>query len=851
MTWWFNTGPGNGAGATVIPAGSAGIGAVARGFNATIFMVCGFVIMGIYALGLFSDGPNLLNMVLLVALVALVQVFLSRGWVRSSSIMVLALLFAGVFSSMVRFGSVSIAHASMACISLIYCVVILGAPAGLLLLMVSIAASAWITWAQLSGGLPTPAPTVPQAQWAILTAALFIAYRMAVLIKRHLLDASLQINTAQKMLLDEREASNARVLEALAELERQKHVIDQHAIVVTISLAAKITYGNLKFEQVSGYSPAEFLGKDFTTMRSGVHDDRFFQNIRTAVEDGPIWQGAVCLRAKDGRPFWLDSTVMTFRNADGTAREYIAVSTDVTQRRQAQEAAQAANHAKSQFLANMSHEIRTPMNGVVGTLDILRTTALDVGQQRLVSTIHDSSVALLQILNDVLDFSKIESGKLQVESATTDLRELVEGVARLMESIALAKGIVLRIEWGTDVPRWTYTDPMRLRQVLYNLMGNALKFTPGDTGRAGQVTLCVAVVAADDSAQGLEFRVVDNGIGMRPEDVESVFEAFTQADVSTARTFGGTGLGLSITQGLLRMMGGSIAMQSTLGQGTEVVVRLPLCLAPTPVVTPDLTGAVDVHHVRSSATAAALDGRKVLLAEDNATNREVIQAQLRLLGFDCDCAPDGAAALQMWRNGGYALLLTDCQMPGMDGFVLADSIRAAEDPTVHIPIIAVTANTQPADLQRCMDYGMDDTLAKPLRLEELRAMMAKWLPPLASDQDNDRVWDTRVLGQLLGEDAHLQDGVLQRFLVDARRALTQLDALQMAEDAPGLAALLHKMKSSARTVGALQLGDLCQTLELHALAADWLALKPGLQAVPATFAALSSRIRASRGLLSI
>ncbi|APW42534.1 PAS domain-containing hybrid sensor histidine kinase/response regulator [Rhodoferax saidenbachensis] len=824
------------------------LAAVARGFNASLLWAVGLGLAIAAGLGLFSDWDNLIITGAVLLVMGGLQVFLVRGWVRATSLAMLLLLFFGIFYSMVRFGSVSIAQASLAGIPLIYCVVILGELAGATLLLVCVAGSAWITWSQVNGQLRPAAPTVPAAQWVVLTVGFVVAYCMAILFKRHLMDASRKLNATQALLLQERERSNTRVMETLAELERQKHVIDQHAIVVTISLASKITYGNQKFEQVSGYSPAEFLGNDFTKMRSGVHDDRFFQDIRTAVEDGAIWQGAVCLRAKDGRLFWLDSTLMTFRNADGTAREYIAVSTDVTQRRQAQEAAQAANRAKSQFLANMSHEIRTPMNGVVGTVDILRATALDAGQQRLVSTIHDSSVALLQILNDVLDFSKIESGKLEVESAATDLRELVEGVARLMDSIALAKGIALQIDWGTDVPRWIYTDPMRLRQVLYNLVGNALKFTPGDTGRAGQVTLRVAVLAVDDSAQGLEFRVVDNGIGMRPQDVESVFEAFTQADVSTARTFGGTGLGLSITQGLLRMMGGSIAMHSTLGQGSEVVVVLPLRLAPTPVVAPDCTDSLDVRNARAGGAVVGLDERRVLLAEDNATNREVIQAQLRLLGFDCDCAPDGVSALQLWRTGNYALLLTDCQMPGMDGFVLADSIRAAEDPKVHMPIIAVTANTQPADLQRCMDYGMDDTLAKPLRLQALGAMMAKWLPPLAPGPDNDRVWDTRILGQLLGEDTHLQDGVLHRFLVDTQQTLVQLDALQAAEDAPGLAALLHKMKSSARTVGALQLGDLCQTLESHAGTANWAALKPGLNAVPAAFTALSNRIQTSRGL---
>ena len=268
MKWWPQTGADSGAGGAPSADGMVGIGAVARGFNASIFVVCGLVIVAAYALGLFTDGLNMLNMVLLVCLAALVQVFLIQGWVRSSSAVVLVLLFVGVFSSMLRFGSVSIAQAALAGIPLIYCVIILGERAGFLLLLLSVAASAWITWAQVSGGLQPSAPTVPQAQWAILATGFIVAYRMAVLIKRHLLDASQRINAAQKMLLDERDASNARVLKALSELERQRYVIDQHAIVTIMDLGGHLTYGNQRFVEISGYAPQEFLGKNYRMMDS-------------------------------------------------------------------------------------------------------------------------------------------------------------------------------------------------------------------------------------------------------------------------------------------------------------------------------------------------------------------------------------------------------------------------------------------------------------------------------------------------------------------------------------------------------------------------------------------------------
>jgi PAS domain S-box-containing protein len=556
-----------------------GVDAVARGFNASIFVVCGLVVAAAYAMGMFTDAGNLLSMVVLLVLAGLVQVFLVRGWVRSSSAVVLVLLFAGVYSSMLRFGSVSIAQASMAGIPLIYCVIILGERAGLALLLLSVLTSGAITWAQLTGQLESVAPTLPQAQWAILAAGFLVAYRMAVLMKRHLLDASQKVNAAQTMLLMEREQSNARVLKALSELERQRYVIDQHAIVTILDLGGHLTYGNQKFAEISGYAPQEFLGKSLRLVDSGAHDEAYYTELVQTAAKGKVWRAEQCCKAKDGTLFWLDTTVAAFMNPDGKPREYIAVSTDITQQRQAEHSARAASQAKSEFLANMSHEIRTPMNGVVGMVDLLRATELSRDQRRMVGTIHDSSIALLQILNDILDFSKIEADKMQVEAMPTHLRDLVEGVAQLMVTISAGKDLDLALVIDPELPAWVWVDPTRLRQVLYNLVGNALKFSAGRPERRGQVRLQVRAAEQTHGVPVLELSVKDNGIGMAPEQVEHLFEAFTQGDVSTARKFGGTGLGLSISRRLVEMMHGRILVHSTLGQGSIFTVLLPLQVA--------------------------------------------------------------------------------------------------------------------------------------------------------------------------------------------------------------------------------------------------------------------------------
>jgi signal transduction histidine kinase len=272
----------------------------------------------------------------------------------------------------------------------------------------------------------------------------------------------------------------------------------------------------------------------------------------------------------------VDTTVAAFLGEDGAPREYIAVRTDITERMKAEAAAHSANHAKSEFLANMSHEIRTPMNGVIGMVDILQETELAVPQRRMLDTIHNSSLTLLSILNDILDYSKIEAGKLDVEVIPSHLREIVEGVAQLMLTISSAKAIELSVFVSPELPHWILVDPTRLRQILFNLLGNAVKFTASKAELAGRVMLSAAPCSLSDGRPGVSFSISDNGIGMSPAAQAKLFQPFTQADESTARKFGGTGLGLSISKRLAELLGGGISVRSTLGEGSEFTVDLPL-----------------------------------------------------------------------------------------------------------------------------------------------------------------------------------------------------------------------------------------------------------------------------------
>jgi len=782
--------------------------------------------------------------------------------------------------------------------------------------------------------------------------------------ERKLIELELQ---NYRNLLEELVAQKTQHLqETLLALKQQKFILDEHAIVTITDVEGNITYGNAKFAAISGFTPEEFLGKNHTLVHSGVHPPGFFKAMYDSINQGLPWHAEVCDRAKDGHLYWTDTTFFAFQDAHGHAENYISVSTEITQRKAAEQAQQlarsmltatlestgdgilvldrqrrvslfnqrfvelwrvpqkteqmlsfaiaqtlhpeqfldkikalqatpeassddiielsdarvfrrvshpqrigqevvgrvwsftdisefkraesaanAANQAKSKFLANMSHEIRTPMNGVIGMVDILQQTPLRPDQKRMLDTVAHSSQTLLHILNDVLDYSKIEAGQLAVEHIATPLREVADNALQLMQGAASAQGVVLSVEVSPDVPRAIYADPNRLRQVLLNLIGNAIKFTPRQAAHSASVALKVSTSAQHDSPPAVLLTVVDQGIGIKPDLLSKLFTPFTQADASTARQFGGTGLGLSICQRLVVLMGGQITVRSTPGVGSEFTVALPLQEAPfeaVPVAQPatPLRPALAVPSVEE----AAASGRLILLAEDNETNRDVISEQLRLLGYAADVAEDGLAALDLWRSGRYGLLLTDCHMPKMDGFALTAAIRAEEPPGQHRPIIAVTANAMEGEAQHCLARGMDDYLSKPLRLQELGATLAKWLSPPSAPAAAPSprrgtpvpgdlpIWDTEVLGQLVGNAPGLHQRLLDKFLINAIKLCQAIGFAAQAGQAQQAEFVAHTFKSSARAVGALRLGALCEQIELagHANnASACLALVPALE----------------------
>ncbi len=654
---------------------------------------------------------------------------------------------------------------------------------------------------------------------------------------------------------------------------------------------ARFTHVNPFAEELLGYRADELIGQFAAAADSGEAVTRLPNLIDQTEVDAlalelsialgrPVpatWRALLAMaeagwppreftmRRKDGSAVPVLVAVSIISDDQGRLIGLLSVATDLTvikrlevELRASEQQANEASSAKSAFLAAMSHEIRTPMIGVTGMVEVLSHTRMDVEQRRALNVIQHSAESLLQIIGDILDFSKIEAGRLDLSPTTVSLRKLVTAVSYNFMDAASGKGLQLTIEIDDGLARAHIVDAVRLRQILANFVSNALKFT-----ERGSIRIGVRALESNAADERVEISVIDTGIGISEEAQKHLFQPFTQAEADTSRRFGGTGLGLTICRRLADLMGGSVSMQSTPGVGTTI--RLLVLLARGKVE--DIVGGerfepLSVPAFQPRQLPSNLEAERqrslVLLVDDHPTNRLVLTRQLGLAGFACETAEDGEQGLARWREGRFALVLTDVHMPRMDGYALTRAIRAEEQASKarRTPIIAITAAAMKGESERCLEAGMDDFLTKPVTIPILLDRLQHWLPHLLIDSTDPSpavveatalpILDPSVLAEISGGSADVERDVLTDFVATTRGDLLLLLKAQAAGDAARVSREAHKIKGAGRLVGAMALSATAGVVEAAARAGDITGCAAGVQAVSHAFEQLE-KFRQLRG----
>ena len=554
-----------------------------------------------------------------------------------------------------------------------------------------------------------------------------------------------------------------KIVQRTIELQKLSRAIEQSPVSVVITdVDGNIEYVNPYFCQLTGYDCAEVLGGNARLLKSGLTPTEVYAELWQTIASGNSWQGEFNNKRKDGTFFDEKAIISPLRNLNGDITHYVAVKEDITQQkqdqaelRQARQTAEEATQAKSMFLANMSHEIRTPMNAIIGLSYLALKTDLTPKQQDYVQKIHSASTSLLGIINEILDFSKIEAGKLQLDPAPFVLDEMMDNVFNLTHTQANAKGLEFLYHIDPNIPQNLIGDPLRLAQVMTNLINNAVKFTG-----SGSITIDGKVVARLENKIELRFSVSDTGIGMTPEQVARLFQAFTQADGSTTRKYGGTGLGLTISKRLVEMMGGTIVVDSTAGKGSNFSFTAWF----------ELTGKA---NAKRRIVPDSLNELRVLVVDDNQTAKEILQEYLAAMNFQVDTAESGQAAIDAVlcsTVNPYSLVLMDWQMPEMDGIEAARRIKNELRLVKPPAIVMVTSFDREEVYAQAQRYDLDGVMIKPVTPSHLFDLAVRLFAPRSPQIGKtrktmqERDYGIKGLRVLLAEDNEINQQIALELL---------------------------------------------------------------------------------------
>ena len=570
--------------------------------------------------------------------------------------------------------------------------------------------------------------------------------------------------------------------------------------VVEFSPEGIIKSINDNFLKIIGYSREEIVGNHYNFL---LNDDQKenYTKLWSSLRKGKFYAGRLRRKHKDGSLVYIQASYNPITNQQNEVIKVITIAQDITSEIEAEkslkrskELAEKLNVQKDTFIANMSHEIRTPIHAILGFTELLLEQEEDSIKESYMQSVKTAGDNLLYIINDILDLSKIEAGIIQLDKEPFDLLLTIKNVFAILHLKAHQKKLSFTYHIGSEVVPALIGDKNRLTQILINLLGNAIKFTP-----SGSVRLSVNQLGRENGKTNLEFKVVDTGIGVPKGKLETIFDRFSQAEEDTGRNFGGTGLGLNISQQLIKRQGGSIQVESEGGKGSVFIFNLPFEVGKK---------EAEANVAEPVAVSVRMAVGKILLCEDNELNQKLVKAILTEKGYSVDLAENGEKGVQLLNNRNYDLILMDIQMPLMDGYEATRRIR--QEMGFTVPIVALTANFLISERAKCLQTGMNDYLAKPFTKEEILAKVDHWVSDIKAkhqkteekEQEETQMLSLSTLEELSGGDKIFQQEIIILFLKQAKEMYHDLLQFSETENLEAIKATAHKLKTSFGVIGA-------------------------------------------------